>query len=103
MSSYFAATSSLAIPVALTRGNASFDHCATMREHDLGAEVIVTHFRSDLSIAVVGVDEIRNDKRTNHVPCVHTPLEGLDLGKIPCVFGLEVSVLVRGFPSAFLA
>ena len=58
MSSYFAATSSLAIPVTLTRGNASFDHCATTREHDLGAEVIVTHFRSDLSIAVVVVDGV---------------------------------------------
>ncbi len=28
------------------------------REHDLGAEVIVTHFWSDLSIAVVGVNGV---------------------------------------------
>ena len=48
----------LPILVVLTRSNASFDHCATTREHDLGAEVVVTHFRGDLSIAVVGVDGV---------------------------------------------
>jgi hypothetical protein len=40
------------------RGNASFDHCATTREHDLGAEVIVTHFWRDLSITAVWVNEV---------------------------------------------
>ena len=40
------------------RGNGSFDHCATTREHDLGAEVIVTHFWCDLSIPVVRVNEV---------------------------------------------
>jgi hypothetical protein len=30
----------------------SFDHCATTGEHDLGAEIIVTHCGRDLSITV---------------------------------------------------
>ena len=40
----------------LSHGNASSDHCASTREHDLSTEVIVTHFWSDLSITVVRVD-----------------------------------------------
>jgi hypothetical protein len=41
-----------------------------------------------------GINELRNDKGTDHVPGVHTPLEGLGLCKIPCVFGLEVCILI---------
>jgi hypothetical protein len=52
---------------------------------------------SDRQLREHSIDETRNVKGTNHVPGIHTPLEGLDLGKIPCVFGLEVCILVRGF------
>jgi len=44
-----------AIPVMLARGNASFDHCSATGKHDLGTEVIITHFWRDLSITVVRV------------------------------------------------
>ena len=47
----------------------------------------------------IGINKIRNDKGTNHVPGIHTPLEGLDLCKIPCVFRLEICILLgRGLP-----
>ncbi len=42
-----------------------------------------------------------NDKVTNHVPFVLTPYDNLDLCKIPCIFGLEVCVLVGGFSFQF--
>ena len=50
----------VAIPVMILRGNVSFDHCATTttREHDLVAEVIITHFWRDLSITVVRINEV---------------------------------------------
>ncbi len=46
----------------LACGNASFDHCSAMVKHDLGAEVIITHFWRDLSVTVVrvnGVDVVK--------------------------------------------
>ena len=46
-----------------------------------------------------GINKFRNDKGTNYVPGIHTPLEGLDLCKIPCVFRLEICILLgRGLP-----
>ncbi len=51
----------------------------------------------------IEINEVRNDKGTNHVPFIHMPLEGLDLCKIPCVFGLENCIFVRGLPFCILS
>ena len=48
----------VAIPVTFACRDAFFDHGTTSWQHDLRSEIIVTHFRGDLSVPIVRVNDM---------------------------------------------